>query len=105
MVAVQLTMVNATAPATSWLPLTIDHGTLTTDHCLDSPRPDNGGVSEVAYCVVRRPTPRPIHVLRCCVLRTNRTLSETRFDRYSSGSQLLKYNCCDQYNDIFVACQ
>jgi hypothetical protein len=92
-------------PLTSCFSLTIDNESLTIDHCLDSPRPDNGGVSEVAYCVVRRPTPRPIHVLRCCVLCTGWTLSEARFDRYSSGSQLLEYDHCDQYNDIFAACQ
>lgn len=36
---------------------------------------------------VRDSTPRPIHVLRCYVPHTCRTLSEARFDRYSSGSQ------------------
>ena len=63
----------------------------------DSLRPDNGGVSGKSYCVslmifadtVRFPTPQSIHALRCCVLRTRWTLSEARFERYYSGSQLL----------------
>ena len=43
---------------------------------------------------VHRPTPRPIHVLRCCPVSTFRGLSGTRFGRYSSGSRSFAFGCC-----------
>ena len=81
-------------------------------------RPDNGGVSGTGYCVIRtvwsvlcgqilpltlfavvtvhRPTPRPIHALRCCPVSTVPGLSGTRYGRYSSGSRSFAFGCCER---------
>ena len=49
-------------------------------------------VSTYRLLLVRFPTPRPIRGLRCYVLHTRWTLSEARFERYYSGSQLLLFD-------------
>jgi len=49
-------------------------------------------LSNYRLLLVRFPTPRPIRGLRCYVLHTRWTLSEARFERYYSGSQLLIFD-------------